>query len=108
MYKKIIIKQLSWLKSITEEKGYNLTWKEAVIEHLLTKWQPNLGVRYLSLILRNRVNEQLSLADAQGELNGITQIVLVPMEISGKEDSDEISCSAKRIRKNDTLLIELL
>ena len=85
-----------------------MIWHEPLVGHLLSRWQPQLGVRFLSLILRNRVNEQLALADAQGELQGITQIVLAASKTNESESLPEPSCTARRFRQNDTLTIELL
>lgn len=103
----IINKHLLGLKAETEKRGLNLSWEPALIDHLVSHWQPQLGVRFLSLILRNRVKEHLALADAQGQLQNIRQIVLAPGE-SKQESSDEFSCSARRIIRNETLRIELL
>lgn len=105
---KIIHKQLLELKEKTEKRGLVLIWQEPLVGHLLSRWQPQLGVRFLSLILRNRVNEQLALADAQGELHGVKKIILEASETNEQQSSPEPSYIARRFRQNDTLTIKLL
>jgi len=104
----IIHKQLLELKEHTEKRGLVLIWQEPLVGHLLSRWQSQLGVRFLSLILRNRVNEQLALADAQGELHGVTKIILEASETNEQKSSPEPTYIARRFRQNDTLTIKLL
>jgi ATP-dependent Clp protease ATP-binding subunit ClpC len=73
----VLKRQLDHLKDSAELKGYELTWDPEVFAHLLDEWTPRFGARWVFNILRNRILEQLALADAQGELNGVTRIRLV-------------------------------
>ena len=50
--------------------------RPAVERHLASSWQSQFGVRHLATILRNRIVEQLAVADAQGELKGVEEIRL--------------------------------
>ncbi len=103
----VIGRQLQSLQETTQSRGLSLSWEKGLPDYLLSRWQPQLGVRFLSMILRNRVQEQLALADAQGELEGVRQVVLAAVE-GGGNSSGEASCSARRVRRDETLRIELL
>jgi hypothetical protein len=71
------------------------------------QWQPRFGVRHLLSILRNRIVEQLSVADAQGELKGLTRIKLDLMNTDSKLEARDVTGLATRQRDGDTLLISL-
>jgi len=73
---KIVEIQLERLRAASELRGCRLEWSEAVSRHLASSWQSQFGVRHLLAILRNRIVEQLAVADAQGELKGVEQIRL--------------------------------
>lgn len=72
----ILLDQMEELRDTAEVRGYELIWEPEVLPHLANQWQPRFGVRHLVSILRNRIVEHLSVADAQGELDGITRIKL--------------------------------
>jgi hypothetical protein len=48
-----------------------------VVGHLLDEWTPRFGGRWAYNILRNRIVEQLALADAQGELRELPDLPAV-------------------------------
>jgi ATP-dependent Clp protease ATP-binding subunit ClpA len=101
----ILQAQLGGLSGIAAERGYRLEWDDAVVDHLVSRWQPRFGVRHLVVILRNRVVEQLSVADAQGELKGVQTIrleLLRPAAAAGEED---LAGLARCSRRNGTLVI---
>ncbi len=77
----IVEAQLSGLASMVSERGYQLRWSPELVRHLLGQWQAAFGVRHLTAILRNRIIEQLSLAEAQGDLRGVELIELRPLEL---------------------------
>lgn len=72
----IVVKQLERLRMAAELRGCRLEWSPAVERHLASSWQSQFGVRHLATILRNRIVEQLAVADAQGELKGVEEIRL--------------------------------
>jgi ATP-dependent Clp protease ATP-binding subunit ClpA len=76
----IVQAQLVSLAKLVSERGYKLQWSHELVEHLLSQWQAAFGVRHLTSILRNRIIEQLSLAQAQGGLSGVELIELRPLE----------------------------
>lgn len=98
----LVRRQLHGLTEIARQRGFALSWDASLEQHLATQWQPHLGVRFLSAILRNRVIEQLSLADAQGELREVSTIVLRPAATAA-----EPTFLARRTREGQTLFIEL-
>jgi ATP-dependent Clp protease ATP-binding subunit ClpA len=103
----ILASQLQGLAEVAENRGYDLEWEETVLDHLVSQWQPRFGVRHLVAILRNRVVEQLSVADAQGELSGVETIRLEVMEAGRRESLGEMSGVAIRERDENTLVISL-
>jgi ATP-dependent Clp protease ATP-binding subunit ClpA len=103
----ILENQLEKLQDTAEVRGYQLRWDEAVLPHLVKQWQPRFGVRHLLSILRNRIVEQLSVADAQGELKGLTRIKLDLMNTDSKLEARDVTGLATRQRDGDTLLISL-
>ncbi len=103
----VIELRLEKLHGTADVKGYQLTWDPAIIQHLAAVWQPRFGVRHLLTILRNRILEQLSVAEAQGELRQVSKIHLQRMEMSPAETGQELTGLARRERSNDTLVIKI-
>ena len=106
--KQILQTQLASVAETAEERGFKLEWDEAVVGHLVSEWQPRFGVRHLVTILRNRVVEQLSVADAQGELKGVEKIRLEILDGELREGAHDLTGLAKRTRRNGTLVISLV
>ncbi len=103
----ILRNQFQSLVDMAAERGFGLEWGEEVVSHLVAQWQPQFGVRHLVSILRNRVVEQLSVADAQGELVGVTTIRLEVLKPEVAGAPGELTGLARRSRTNNTLLIGL-
>jgi ATP-dependent Clp protease ATP-binding subunit ClpA len=103
----VIERQLGRLRETAEIRGYRLEWDARLATHLASRWQPRFGVRHLSTILRNRITEQLSLADAQGELDGVRSIRLETMAVEGAGDHPSLSGLATRRRDGEALMINL-
>jgi ATP-dependent Clp protease ATP-binding subunit ClpA len=102
----VLKRQLDSLKNTAELKGYDLEWDPDVFAHLLAEWTPRFGARWVFNILRNRIVEQLALADAQGELSGVTRIRLVRGEDGGQAHAQEhIAGFAARRRDGDRLTV---
>lgn len=101
----VLERQLASLKGTAELRGYDLTWESAVFKHLLSEWTPRFGARWVFNILRNRIVEQLALADAQGELLGVTQIRLVLRPETTPDGGGEIGGLAGRRREGDTMTV---
>jgi len=100
----VLERQLESLKDTAELRGYELTWEPDVFSHLLSEWTPRFGARWVFNILRNRIVEQLALADAQGELEGVTRIRLVLRpEVVG--DGGQIGGMAGRRREGETMTV---
>lgn len=99
---KVLGQQLESLRETAELRGYELSWDDEVAAHLLSEWTPRFGARWVFNILRNRIVEQLALADAQGELAGIARIHLVKRPAGQPGD---IAGLAERQREGDTLTI---
>jgi len=104
---KIIELQLGRLRRTAEELGYELAWDTDIVGYLSSQWQPRFGVRHLTTILRNRIEEQLSVADAQGELKGVTKIYLEVLDTIDKEEARRFAGVAERELQGDTLIINL-
>lgn len=103
----VVEQQLEQLRHASELRGLKLTWTPAVIEHLTVDWQPRYGVRYLTAMLRNRIVEQLGLADAQGELRGVKRVSLAAAAPKVGERAESPG-EASRRRANEALTVELL
>ncbi len=102
----VLERQLESLKDTAELRGYELSWEPEVFEHLLSEWTPRFGARWVFSILRNRIVEQLALADAQGELKGVRRIRLVRRSKGGpSEGESEIAGLAARRREGDTITV---
>ena len=99
--------QLERLRLKAEERGYTLTWEPAVVVHLAEQWQPRFGVRHLSTILRNRIEEQLGVAEAQGELKGVKAIRLALLETTGVGAAQGLVGLASSERRDDTMIVHL-
>jgi ATP-dependent Clp protease ATP-binding subunit ClpA len=93
--------QMQRLKALAAARGFELTWDEDLLAHLIEQWQPRFGVRYLTAVLNNRVTEQLSLAEAHGKLRGVGRIHL-RLATAGKGPGN-----AERRREGDALSIHL-
>jgi ATP-dependent Clp protease ATP-binding subunit ClpA len=104
----ILRAQLERLAGTADERGLGFEWEEAVVGHLVSEWQPRFGVRHLVAILRNRVVEQLSVAEAQGELKGVEKIRLEILETETLGEVGDLTGLAKRTRRNGTLVISLV
>jgi ATP-dependent Clp protease ATP-binding subunit ClpA len=103
----ILATQLDRLRDTAEVRGYTLEWDPGVVDHLVAQWQPRFGVRHLLAILRNRIVEQLSVADAQRELKGVTRIRLSLLPADGAVAPEGLTGAATRERRDDTLVIHL-
>ncbi|WP_374692617.1 AAA family ATPase [Accumulibacter sp.] len=101
----VLERQLGGLRESAELKGYELSWDTELIEHLAAQWQPRFGVRHLTALLRIRIVEQLSLAEAQDELCGVRHIRvgILPPDVRGVDVASRVT----RRREDDTLIIEL-
>ncbi len=103
----ILGRQLDALARDALIHGLTLQWAEVLVDHLAGQWQPRFGVRHLAVILKNRVIEQLNLADAQGELRGVTAVELQPMQSSNLGDVRKGIGYATRRIEGDRLIIQL-
>jgi ATP-dependent Clp protease ATP-binding subunit ClpA len=102
----VLKRQLGELENEAELRGYELSCDHAVADHLLKLWSPRFGARWVYNILRNRIVEQLALADTQGELRGITRIIIALRPVSAvKEGEPEIAGFASRVVEGETLTI---
>lgn len=104
----ILQTQMERLQDTAEVRGYRLSWEEGVLPHLVAQWQPRFGVRHLLAILRNRIVEHLSVADAQGELKGVAEIRLEVKDGSAEAEDQDLTGMAVRERRDDTLVISLI
>jgi ATP-dependent Clp protease ATP-binding subunit ClpA len=101
----VLGRQLERLKDTAELRGYDLTWDPDVFSHLLSEWTPRFGARWVFNILRNRIVEQLALADAQGELEGVSRIHLVLRPEVESEGERQVGGLAGRRREDDTMTV---
>jgi ATP-dependent Clp protease ATP-binding subunit ClpA len=98
--------QLENLEDEAELRGYALSWDPDVVDHLLVSWTPRFGARFVYNILRNRIVEQLALADAQGELRGVTRIRIVRRPPTVPESAEtEIAGLASRVVDGEQMTI---
>ena len=97
----VLQQRLDSLDRTAELRGYDLEWDDEVFEHLLSEWRPRFGARHLLTILRNRVIEQLAIAEVQGELRGIKRIRLAKRP--GGEGN--VADLATRVAEGDTMTI---
>jgi hypothetical protein len=54
----------------------------------LETWSPRFRARWVYNILRDRIAEQLALADAQGELKGVTEIHVVKRPVFVQKEGE--------------------
>ena len=66
-----------------------------------------IGVRHLATVLRNRVSEQLSVAESQGELRGVTSIRLQLLSQTQPQGPCPPAGTAVRQRAGNVLMISL-
>jgi ATP-dependent Clp protease ATP-binding subunit ClpA len=99
---RIVHSQLTDLAGPARRRKMELVWDAAVERHLAGQWQPRFGVRYLAAILRNRITEQLSVAEAQGQLHGVRVIRLrLLADSADATPAGSATCS----REGETLVI---
>jgi ATP-dependent Clp protease ATP-binding subunit ClpA len=103
----VVGKQLERLREAAELRGHELEWEPEVVEYLSSQWQPRFGVRHMTTVLRNRISEQLSVADAQGELEGVRRILLRVLRLEGVGEGRDLAGLAARERRGDTMVIGL-
>jgi len=77
------------------------------VDILANCWEPRFGVRHLSTILRHRIVEQLSLAEARQELSGVQRIELRVLETAGGVARQDLAGLVTRDREGETLRIHL-
>jgi ATP-dependent Clp protease ATP-binding subunit ClpA len=99
----IVALQLEQLGRMAELRGKSLAWEPGVVRHLAHRWQPRFGVRYLTAILRNRILEQLGMAEATGELDAVSRIRLCP----GDAPDEYLAGASSRRVDGDTLHITI-
>jgi ATP-dependent Clp protease ATP-binding subunit ClpA len=103
----ILRRQLNNLRNQAELRGLQLEWETEVFNHLTAQWEPRYGVRHLLMILRNRIVEHLSIAEVQGELEGVKKIFLdVASEEGDAEERRTVGRTYRELR-GDTLAIVL-
>jgi ATP-dependent Clp protease ATP-binding subunit ClpA len=105
--REIVQQQLQRLRQTVQGRGLRLEWDAELLDHLADQWQPRFGVRHLTTILTNRIVEQLSVAAAQDELEGVSEIRLRLLRIEGGDRSRSLTGIATRERLQHTLLIHL-
>jgi ATP-dependent Clp protease ATP-binding subunit ClpA len=103
----VIGRQLDGIRKSAEERGFTFACQPDVIEHLASAWEPRFGVRHLQSILRQRVIEQLGLAEAAGELSGVKSIALDVLRLEGLSDPSAAAGATERQRVADTLHIRI-
>lgn len=75
----IIGRHLESLKDMALARGKQLSWTEAAVSRLASRWrhQPHLGARYLGTLVRVQILDPLNVAAASGELGDeVREIVL--------------------------------
>jgi ATP-dependent Clp protease ATP-binding subunit ClpA len=105
--REIIGVQLARLRDTADLRGYALGWEPEIVEYLSAAWEPRFGVRHLATILRHRIVEQLSVAEAQGELAGVKRIALDAPPNDAPLPPGAPPGAASRERREDTLVIHL-
>ncbi len=98
----IVDQQLQRLSELAELRGKRMTWENDVAQHLAQRWQPRFGVRFLTAILRNRIVEQLGMAEAAGQLEKVKNIRLRSSHVQ-----PEAAGVATRTVEGDTLYINI-
>jgi ATP-dependent Clp protease ATP-binding subunit ClpA len=74
--RKIVAKILEGMRADLRARGLALEWDADLVDRVVERWKPKLGVRHLSGILQHRVVEQIAVADAEGALVGVTTVRL--------------------------------
>jgi ATP-dependent Clp protease ATP-binding subunit ClpA len=98
--------QIEQLGDLARTRGFEMEWSPELVGYLTAQWQPRFGVRHLTAILRNRISEQLGVAEAQGELRGIKRIRLRRMApVAGQAPMP--TGTAIRQREGDVLVIDV-
>ncbi|CAK0781076.1 ATPase AAA-2 domain protein [Gammaproteobacteria bacterium] len=105
--RRIVEMQLEALRASADVRGYQLAWSAEVVEYLSTRWQPRFGVRHLTTILRNRILEQLAVAEAQRELSGVKRIELRVLNLGNDAPRQHLAGLASCERDGETLWINL-
>lgn len=110
--REVLQRQLASLRTSAAERRppLDVQWDPAFVDRLVQDWDPRFGVRHLIMLLRNRVIGQLSIADAQGELDGVTSIRLRGGEAvpaSDRVGPERRATGATRRRDGDALIIEV-
>jgi len=111
----VLRRQLARLAEVAGTRGYALAVGDEVVDHLLTGWTPRVGARFAFTILQQRVEEQLALAEIEGQLDGVRRIHLrllpaaaepgaASREVPGGGPTEEIG-RARRRREGDTLVV---
>ncbi len=105
--KVIVTQQLAKFRAEAQRRQLNFTWEEELIDYLVTQWQPRFGIRYLLTTLRHRLGEQLGVAEAQGELKGMTTIHLQRLPATLSNQCQGLTAAVGRERQGQTLNIFL-
>ncbi len=84
-----------------------MSWDARIVNHLSSEWQPRFGIRHLTAILLNRISEQLSVAEAQGELKGVVEIRLQVMPLDEAAKGRDLAGLTRHERDGETLIINL-
>jgi len=98
----IVTGQLDRLSQLAELRGKHMTWDDDVAAHLSQTWQPRFGVRFLTAILRNRIVEQLGMAEAAGQLEKVRHI-----RLRSSHAGHDVAGAATRTVDGDTLFINI-
>jgi ATP-dependent Clp protease ATP-binding subunit ClpC len=103
----VVERQLQALAESALQRRLKFSWDPEVVEYLTTHWQPRFGARALSSILRSRVSEQLSIAEAQGEMKGVRTIHLRVMDLERRGDLAGMCALASREVDGPRLVVSL-
>jgi ATP-dependent Clp protease ATP-binding subunit ClpA len=76
--RRIAKKILEGMTADLRARDLALEWDPALVDRLVQRWRPKLGVRHLAGLLQHRVVEQVAVADAEGTLVGVTTVRLAP------------------------------
>jgi len=105
---KVLLDKLAELVELAKGRGYGLTWDDGLVEHLVRRWQPQFGVRFLTNMLHNRIVERLSVAEAQGKLKGVTTIRVTAGKLPEGAEAPELVGAASHEQEGDTLVIRVV
>ena len=104
---RVVELQLQRLREMAGQRKLELDWDPGIVAHLSARWQPRFGVRHMTSILRNRIEEQLGVAGAQGELKGVSRIHLRLISTADSAQPPELVGLATRELCGDTLFVNL-